>query len=64
MTLAPHERAHPLMLKLIEHWKADLATLRAQNDGALDHDKTTTLRGRISQLKACIALGDEPPVID
>lgn len=58
------ERMSPLLAKLVEGWKDELATLRAQNDGPLDAERTATLRGRITQIKACIALADEPIVIE
>ena len=59
MTLTPADRTNPLLAKMVEGWKADLATLRARNDGPMLHDETLTLRGRITQLKACIALGND-----
>ena len=63
MTLDYGDRTNPLLAKLIEGWKAELATLRARNDSPLSFKKTMALRGRIAQLKAHIALGDETPVI-
>lgn len=63
MTLEPHDRLNPLMAKLIAGWKQDLAALRAKNDHPMSPEETATLRGRIAQLKAQIALGDEPPLI-
>lgn len=63
MTLDYGDRTNPLLAKLIAGWTEELAVLRARNDNALSHDETLTLRGRISQLKAHIALGDEMPVI-
>jgi hypothetical protein len=51
-----------------ETWKAiaarataRLADLRARNDGALDEVKTAHLRGRISELKELLALGNPVP---
>lgn len=65
MTLDRADRTNPLLRKLIEGWRAELAELRARNDNpALSRRDTQALRGRIAQLKAHIALGDDPPVIE
>ena len=37
-----------------------LAELRALNDTSLPPDRTEHIRGRIAQLKALLALADEP----
>lgn len=63
MKLDPADRLNPLLPRLIAGWKDELAALRAQNDHPLTPEETQTLRGRIAQLKAHIALGDEPPLI-
>ena len=47
MRLAPHETRSALWLKLQAHLTAQLVTLRQKNDGALSHEDTTRLRGRI-----------------
>lgn len=59
MTLTPADKTNPLLAKLVEGWTADLAILRARNDGPMSSDDTLTLRGRIATLKACIALADD-----
>jgi len=61
--LEPADRLNPLLAKLIKGWTEELAALRAKNDNPLSHEETASLRGRIAQLKAHIALGDEPPVL-
>lgn len=62
MKLDLADRTNPLLAKLLIGWREDLATLRLRNDGPLDHDETLAIRGRIAQLKALIALADEPIV--
>lgn len=64
MTLDHADRLNPLLAKLIAGWQEELAALRAKNDNPLSVEETLTLRGRIAQLKAHIALGDEPPLIE
>ena len=59
-SLAPHERASPLWKSLERHMQEQLADLRARNDATLTPEKTEHLRGRIAQLKALLALADEP----
>lgn len=64
MKLEPADRLNPLFQKLLDGWNEELAALRAKNDNPkLTPDETQTLRGRIQQLKAHIALGDETPLI-
>ena len=62
MTLEPHETRSALWLKLQGHLTAQLVTLRQKNDGALSHEDTTRLRGRIAQLKEILALSQTEPV--
>lgn len=47
-----------LWIKLRTHYEARLASLRVQNDQPLDGESTATLRGRISEIKLLINLGD------
>lgn len=60
LRLAPHERASPLWISLERHMRQSLAELRALNDTSLPPDRTEHIRGRIAQLKALLALADEP----
>ena len=60
LRLAPHERAHPLWVSLERHMRQSLAELRSLNDTSLPPDRTEHIRGRIAQLKALLALADEP----
>lgn len=62
MKLDLSDRTNPLLFKLLEGWREELAALRARNDGPLTQDETLTLRGRIAQLKETISLADEPIV--
>ena len=58
--LAPHERINPLWVALERHMQQSLAELRALNDTSLPPERTEHIRGRIAQLKALLALADEP----
>lgn len=58
--LAPHERTNPLWVGLERHMRQSLADLRALNDTSMPPDRTEHIRGRIAQLKALLALADEP----
>lgn len=60
MKVSDLERRTPLWLALQDHLNTRLAELRAQNDGELSPDKTAALRGRIAEVKALLALGQEP----
>ncbi len=62
--LTPDERDSRLWGRLQEHFAARVAKLREQNDAALPHDETLTLRGQIRCFKELIRLGEEPPIID
>ena len=62
MRLEPHETRSALWLKLQAHLTAQLVTLRQKSDGALSHEDTTRLRGRIAQLKEILALSQTEPV--
>lgn len=58
--VAPHERMNPLWVALERHMQQSLAELRALNDTSLPPERTEHIRGRIAQLKALLALADEP----
>lgn len=60
MKLADFEKQNPVWLKLMDHYGKRLAQLRAQNDGQLSDMQTADIRGRIAEVKAFLALGDEP----
>lgn len=45
-----------LWQKIHKEYTARLQTLREKNDGDLDHDKTTLLRGQILECKKLLAL--------
>lgn len=62
MKLQEHEIRSALWLRLQAHLTAQLVTLRQKNDGALSHEDTTRLRGRIAQLKEILALSQTEPV--
>ena len=51
---------HPLWVGLERHMQQSLAELRALNDTSLPPERTEHIRGRIAQLKALLALADEP----
>ena len=63
-TLTQEERQSRLFLMLADHWKKRLETYRTQNDGDKDEIATANLRGRIAELKAAIALGEPPRLIE
>jgi hypothetical protein len=62
--LTRDERNSALWNKLIDHWESRLEVLRIQNDGDKSDIDTANLRGRIAQVKADIALGNELPDLD
>ena len=62
--LTDGERLHPLWLKLEAHFIESLNTLRCKNDGLISEQETNFRRGQIDQVKAFIALGKEPPIIE
>lgn len=64
MTLTPEERESKLWRKLTDHWTERLVSLRLQNEGDKDATTTANLRGKISIIKECIALGKDLPEID
>jgi hypothetical protein len=56
LQLTPIELKSGLWLKLVEHYTAELKTLRKKNDGNLQPDDTARLRGRIAEIKKLLAL--------
>lgn len=64
MMLDAVDRQSLTWTKLREHYESRLNTLRRQNDGDLDERQTAKLRGRIAEVKAMIALGDEAQKIE
>lgn len=64
LELSPAEKRSPLWLAIVEHLTERLATARAENDTSKTVEKTEHLRGRIFELKALIALGEDRPIVD
>lgn len=62
MKLNSVERQSALWRKLEQHFNERLATMRQKNDGNLDPLETAKVRGRITELKDLIALGEPGPV--
>lgn len=48
----------PLWVALAEHLQKKLAVYRQQNDGDKDETQTASLRGRIAEVKATLALAE------
>ncbi len=61
--LTPHDRQSAVWQKLKAHLDARLATLRVQND-TMPMDRTEKHRGRIVEVKALLALGEDKPVLE
>lgn len=59
--LEPIDRQSAVWLKLKKYLEAELASLRAKNDGNLDEIKTATLRGHIRRVKSILALENDAP---
>lgn len=47
--------------KVKKYCEARIAALRARNDNDLDEQKTSRIRGSISELKHLMTLGDQQP---
>lgn len=58
--LEPQDRMNPLWLRLEAHLQQTLGELRALNDASLPLERTENTRGRIAQVKALLALANEP----
>ena len=58
--LQPQDRTNPLWLRIERHMQQRLAECRALNDASLTLERTENTRGRIAELKALLALADEP----
>lgn len=58
MKLDPIEARSAVWLKLHAYLQARLEVLRSRNDGALTHEETCTVRGRIALVKEILALGE------
>lgn len=46
--------------KLRLHWESRLEVLRKRNDSSLPPDETARIRGQIAELKAMLALEEDP----
>lgn len=58
LILKEHELNSTTWLRTREYLEARITRLRAKNDCNLTHDETTTLRGRIAELKKLLAAGE------
>lgn len=58
--LNPSDKASPLWRALAGYYTDRLAMLRAQNDAPKSAEDTASLRGRIIEVKALLALEDDP----
>ena len=58
---AEHERHTQLWRDLMRHIEARIAELRQRNDADQDDRATASLRGRIAELKALLALDKPDP---
>lgn len=64
MKLEKHETQTPLWMKIEEHLKARIETLRRMNDADLDPAKTARIRGRIAEARRLLSLAEDAPVTD
>lgn len=58
------ERNSHLWQRLAKHLEGRLQKLRTENDTDLTESRTAQLRGRIAEIKALMALGNEPIELD
>lgn len=61
--LTAAERQGAVWLKIKKYLDDRLAAARRKNDGDLRESQTARLRGRIDELKAMLAFGEDKPVI-
>jgi hypothetical protein len=59
--LTQYELQSAVWVKLREHLEQQLNDCRCRNDGDLNEIETSRLRGRISCLKAILAIGEPTP---
>lgn len=57
--LTKHERDSAVWKKLEAHYKAKLELRRTQNDSDKSAEETAKLRGRISEIKELLGLGQD-----
>ena len=55
------DRHSPLWLRLQEHFESRLQQLRCKNDLVMFEAERNKLLGQITEIKAFLRLGDEPP---
>lgn len=60
LVLTVEERQSPLWRVLMAHMQKRLTEARQANDGNLGEADTSRIRGRIAEIKAFMALNDEP----
>lgn len=58
------DRMNPLWGKMMDLWQQRLDELRKLNDRPQSEENTATLRGRIAEIKALIALNEEIPILE
>jgi hypothetical protein len=61
--LSQGDKLNPLWIRMEQYWTNKLAMLRQNNDADLDSEETAKLRGRISEIKAMLALGKDRPIV-
>lgn len=61
MYLTQTQRDSPLWGAISKHLQERLALLRKQNDDQPSESDTQKLRGRIREVKALMAIADDPP---
>lgn len=59
--LVAEDRVSRTWSRIEQHLTDRMQQLRQDNDRALDETETAALRGKISEVKRLIALGDAPP---
>lgn len=59
--LTPPERVSALWQSLARHWRGRINELQARLEGDLSEADTAKLRGRLAELRANLALGDDVP---
>lgn len=64
MILTAEDKASGLWSRLSKHLDAELAKMRALNDGDKNEVDTAHLRGRIAQIKAIQSLAKDLPVFE
>lgn len=61
LILTEAQKASPVWAAIERHLQTRLATFRKQNDDQPSEAATQKLRGRIAEVKALLAIADDPP---